>query len=639
MTKHRSHKSLLLLLAIIAVASALFTATGAKPGSWDVEARMRKADYTFLQGASHVAADSNDAAMRLYARAAALNPADLDIAAEKAVALLSLTSPDSLHTALAYEAMLRRFMANPTDYTGGSLTAHVARVLGRLDDMIEIWSTLDRLYPAKTDPAINLANAYVLRYLTDTDTTDFNAALNIFNRIERGTGKDIGLSSQKIRAYALRQDTMAITHELNELIDARPTEVEPYLLSGEIYHTFGLDSLALLNFRRACQVDSTSGRANVALAEVYHELGDSVAYDKQVFRALRSPDLEVDAKFQLLRNYVSMLYTDSTQWDRIDELFNILEQVNPGEPRIHGLYGAFKSQTGKHADALEQFSYSLALEPDNDDTRALVLQLLMRADSLNTLIDVAREGMEISPTNFYFPIMGAAALQQQKRYTEAIDMLTGVDIKDVVNKRAVSNLLTSLGDIYYQADMPDSAFAVYGRAINLDSENYMACNNYAYFLAERGENLQLAKELARTAVLGMPESSTMLDTYAWVYFKLKDYAEAKTQIDRALAACHHPSMIPEAAYDTLFIDPDSIDFDNLPDIAILPDSIEIDEYIVEAEDDYDEISADVLEHAGDIYFMNGDPDQALEFWKEALALKPDDELLARKVKHKTYFYK
>ncbi|MDE5954551.1 MAG: tetratricopeptide repeat protein [Duncaniella sp.] len=47
----------------------------------------------------------------------------------------------------------------------------------------------------------------------------------------------------------------------------------------------------------------------------------------------------------------------------------------------------------------------------------------------------------------------------------------------------------------------------------------------------------------------------------------------------------------------------------------------------------------MLAHAGDIHFMDGDPDGALEFWKEALKLAPDNELLERKVKHKTYFFK
>ncbi len=36
--------------------------------------------------------------------------------------------------------------------------------------------------------------------------------------------------------------------------------------------------------------------------------------------------------------------------------------------------------------------------------------------------------------------------------------------------------------------------------------------------------------------------------------------------------------------------------------------------------------------------MNGEPQKALEFWEKALALDPDNELLQRKVKHKTYFY-
>lgn len=50
------------------------------------------------------------------------------------------------------------------------------------------------------------------------------------------------------------------------------------------------------------------------------------------------------------------------------------------------------------------------------------------------------------------------------------------------------------------------------------------------------------------------------------------------------------------------------------------------------------LSADVLEHAGDIYFMSGEPTKALEFWEKASELNPDNELLKRKVKHKTYFY-
>lgn len=36
--------------------------------------------------------------------------------------------------------------------------------------------------------------------------------------------------------------------------------------------------------------------------------------------------------------------------------------------------------------------------------------------------------------------------------------------------------------------------------------------------------------------------------------------------------------------------------------------------------------------------MNGEPKEAVEFWKKALELDPDNALIQKKVKHKTYFY-
>ena len=63
------------------------------------------------------------------------------------------------------------------------------------------------------------------------------------------------------------------------------------------------------------------------------------------------------------------------------------------------------------------------------------------------------------------------------------------------------------------------------------------------------------------------------------------------------------------------------------------------EYIDEAIANEEHPTAELWEHAGDIYFMCGSPDEALDFWKKALALDPSSEMLQRKVKHKTYFYK
>ena len=87
-----------------------------------------------------------------------------------------------------------------------------------------------------------------------------------------------------------------------------------------------------------------------------------------------------------------------------------------------------------------------------------------------------------------------------------------------------------------------------------------------------------------------PTNATFIDTYAWVFFKKKDYAMALLYIKSAIANADEPS-------------------------------------------------ADILDHYGDILYMNGDTDEAVKQWEKALELEPDKELIKRKVEDKTYYEK
>jgi tetratricopeptide (TPR) repeat protein len=120
----------------------------------------------------------------------------------------------------------------------------------------------------------------------------------------------------------------------------------------------------------------------------------------------------------------------------------------------------------------------------------------------------------------------------------------------------------------------------------------MALNNYAYFLIENGGDIDKAEKMSKESISSSPDNYTFLDTYAWIMFKKGDYQNAKI---------YQSSAIEKA----------------------------------EANDD---VSADLYYHYGDILFMTGEPDKALEYWEKALKLEPDNELLAKKVKYKTFFY-
>ena len=94
--------------------------------------------------------------------------------------------------------------------------------------------------------------------------------------------------------------------------------------------------------------------------------------------------------------------------------------------------------------------------------------------------------------------------------------------------------------------------------------------------------------MAAKAVNANPTNATFIDTYAWVYFKKKNY-----------------------------------------DLALF--------YIKSAMINTDEPSADIIEHYGDILYMTGDKEEALKQWEKALELNPQSDILKRKVENNTYY--
>ena len=92
--------------------------------------------------------------------------------------------------------------------------------------------------------------------------------------------------------------------------------------------------------------------------------------------------------------------------------------------------------------------------------------------------------------------------------------------------------------------------------------------------------------MAALALKDDPDNANFIDTYAWVYFAKKDYTKALLYIKSA----------------------------------------------VEKDEDNH-----LLEHYGDILWFNDEKEAAVEQWTKALKTDPDNELLQRKVKNKTYY--
>lgn len=591
-------------MGIIVATGIVFGVTAGAP-DWDDKARERKAEYYFLESQNYYGRDIMDTYVAMVERAYQLDSADLDIAMDRGLLSMVAYDLDSVSYERAYQAVKRRFYTNPENYDIGVLFANLAQRNGRLEDVVEVWTLLDSLNPKLQQPLESLADAY-LRMSARGDTSAFDKAIGIYRRIQDAQGVDVENTNRMVVAYIYKADTTSARGAIETLAKSAPDDSYTAYFTGLQYQYINDYKAALRQFDLACSLDSTLGEAYLARAELYKEMNDSVGYDREVFRALLSPTLDVEPKIEILRNYVTTLTADSTQRPRITNLFEQLQQMHVGVSDLHDLYAYYLYSLDDQAGAAEQLSYSVALNPSNEAIWQALIETYSVMDDTLALVDYGKQAMAVFPNNIYFPMTVALAYNSLGETEEAIAVIDSIRIENAPSLSAAARVRTFAGDL--RASMGDTiqALKAYDEAISIDPTCVGALNNAAYFMAVQGLDLDKAESYITRVTAIEPNNPTYMDTRAWVAFKRKDYKEARRYIDLTLSLYSADNQTEEG--------------DNGGYVIAL------------------EPSADVLEHAGDIYFMDGEPDKALEFWKKALALDPDNDCLARKVKHKTYFY-
>lgn len=568
-------------------------AGGAKNPRLTQSRETAKADYLYLEAQRFFAVDSLDAYYELMNEASRLNPSDLFIANEVGFFNIAMNQSDSATVDENIRKMIRYIEANPKDQTAATRLVRVASATGRSKDALHV---LRIAFENADNPAVmGSSYASALSYTGKADS--IRKAIEVMEKVESISGIDINTTIAKMNMYLNLNDTASVFESGKRLLESAPDRIENITFLGDVNMQLNRPDTALAYYNRAVAKDPTSGLAYYSLAKYYQQTGDSVAYDREVFKAMRHPDLDLEPKIEILRNYVSELYSDSTQAPRIRELFNSLVDQYPHEEELRNLYGSYLWIIGDLAGAAEQFSYMLDLNPNNKQSWIALSQIYYNLDNYERSKQTALEALKYFPDDYDFYSLLASLSMLDKRYDECGEFIDkAFSVTDSTDTEKTASLYGTLADLEYRRGNFDKMVADYEKAISLNPDQSIFYNNLAYYLACEDKDLEKALEYINTALnIEMAEtgenSATTLDTYAWVLFRNKDYEKALETIEAVL------------------------------------------------ETDTEGDSADVFHHAGDIYFMNGNPEEALVYWKKALKLEPDNELLQRKVKNKTFFFK
>jgi tetratricopeptide (TPR) repeat protein len=575
------------VLQPLSVAGKSAKKTSTATETWAENANQRKADYIYMEAMRQNSLDNDDAFYMLMQRARELDSSDTQPGLALGYYYMALGSEDAKLTDKGYNMMRDHFNAHPDDYYGAIFYGMVNNQIGNVNESIRVWETLDSLNPDKPDVTLKFAEALQ----ASRDSANLRRSITVLNRLERAEGHSLGLTSHKVRALMALRDTAATRNEVQSLLGASSRNASNMIYAGDVFTVLHQPDSAIAYYNRACETDSTNGIAYYKRAEFYQQRGDSLAYDREVLMAVKQEGLDLDVKLDIFSNYIRQLYTDSIQRPRIESIFDNLLEQNPHEPQVRDLYSSYLIAIENYAAAAEQQEYALDADPSDENRWRSAMSLYNRADNYQKSYELGVRAMHYLPDNAMITFYTSTALSMLNRDDEALELLNKtLELADSTDRELMSAIYSSMGDVNYKRGDVTTAIGCYDKAIEINPENYTALNNCAYFMAENGIDLDKAERMSAICVRQQPDNDTALDTYAWIFFKKKDYARAKEMIDRAVA--------------------------------------------IESEDP----QADVLHHAGDIYYMNGEPESAIEFWEEALKLDPDNKLLQKKVKNRTHYY-
>ncbi len=546
-------------------------------------------DYFYLEAEKCRLAEDYSSAMDLYRHCLDINPEAPEALYNIGLLHLFLRS-DSLGTAYIRQAC--ELDANNPYY----LETLGALYLNRRDaeSAIPVLEKMTVLQSRRSDILSQLVQLYSTVGNTDK-------AIGALNRIELLEGPSPQLSVEKFRLYKEKGELDSAFIQLQALCDDSPHDMNLRIVVGSQYMQAGDTLKALEIYDEVRRQEPTNTNLQLATMDYYRDCGKEDRYNQMRDSLLCHPESSTPLRVLLLKSYIADVQRDSTYATQLSAAFDTLLARPQKDTEVLIMKAAYQTFSKQPKEAVCQtMRQVLDVDPGNETALRELLQYYAEQNDGKGVEDISRRGLNYHPEEIAYAYYLGMALAEQKKLKDAAEVLQqGLRVRtEEVHPYLVSNVFGVLGDIYYQQQMEQEAFAAYDSALVYKDDNIMCLNNYAYYLSLKNEQLDRAEEMSYRTIRQEPDNITYLDTYAWILFMKGDYAHARSYMDKVVN--------PERSDEELLAD--------------------------------DKLQGNLIEHAGDIYAHLSEPETALRLWKLAKQ-KGDDTCtpqLKKKIKRKKY---
>ena len=540
--------------------------------------QQRKYDYFFLEAMRMKGKNEYDAAFGLLQHCLDINPTASSALYEISQYYMFLRQVPQGQVALEQAVAFA-----PDNYWYSQGLVSLYQQQNELDKAAALLEKMVTRFPSKQEPLFSLLDIY-------SRQEKYNDVISTLNRLEKRLGKNEQLSMEKFRIYLQMKDDKKAFQEIESLVQEYPMDMRYQVILGDVYLQNGKKQEAYDAYQKVLAVEPDNPMALFSMASYYEQTGQKELYQQQLDTLLLNKKVTSDTKISVMRQVIAeneqSSVKDSTQ---VIALFDRMMKQDMDDPQIPMLYSQYLLSKNMEQEAVPVLEQVVDLDPTNKAARLMLVSAAVKKEDYKQIIKVCEPGIEATPDALELYYYLAIAYHQAEQGDSVLSVCNRAleHITPDTRKEVVSDFYSIMGDIYHTKKQMTEAYAAYDSALVYNPSNIGALNNYAYYLSVERRDLDKAEEMSYKTVKAEPNNSTYLDTYAWILFEKGNYAEARIYIDNAMKNDGEKSDV-------------------------------------------------IVEHCGDIYFMTGDVEGALNYWKKALEMGSESKMLKQKIEKKKY---
>lgn len=399
--------------------------------------------------------------------------------------------------------------------------------------------------------------------------------LSTLNKLEVSEGQSENITLSKMQVYSRMGDDKGAFNEINALVKSHPNDLNYQVMMGNWYLGNGKKAEAEKMFRKVLKEEPDNAQAQMSLMDFYRAQGNEKAADELLFTILENPRTEPQTRVTLMGQVMRDTELSNSDSTRVLSIFDHILSLPQKTSEMAELQLAYMSHKKMPNDSIRNaINRVLDIAPENLNARLQLIMMMWNDTIDDKVIAECEKAIDYCPqaTALYY-YLGFANYINHKEDAALSTFKRGIA---TATPETLHNLLATMymlmGDIYHSKGMPEEAYAAYDSCLVYNPEEISCLNNYAYYLSVDNRDLKKAEQMSYLTIKAEPNNGTYLDTYAWILYMQGRYEEARLYIDQAIRSDN----------DTL------------------------------------NVSADVIAHAGDIYFKLGENAKACEFWQKAI---------------------